>query len=174
VHGQLPAVPRTALRHLARRAGRRADQPQAAPARSRLHCRQFGGVAACSSPATPGGPDGDRACCAAAAGWAHVLSIDSREYRRLADGETIAVVARAPDDLAWLFYTSGTTGQPKGVMLSQRNLLAMTLCYFTDVDQATAADSILYAAPMSHGAGMYNFAHVLVGARHVVPGVGWL
>jgi acyl-CoA synthetase (AMP-forming)/AMP-acid ligase II len=57
-------------------------------------------------------------------------------------------------------------------MLSQRNLLAMSLCYFTDVDQATPADSILYAAPMSHGAGMYNFAHVLVGARHVVPESG--
>jgi acyl-CoA synthetase (AMP-forming)/AMP-acid ligase II len=57
-------------------------------------------------------------------------------------------------------------------MLSQRNLLAMSLCYFTDVDQATPADSILYAAPMSHGAGMYNFAHVLVGARHVVPASG--
>jgi long-chain acyl-CoA synthetase len=33
-------------------------------------------------------------------------------------------------------------------------------------------DSILYAAPMSHGAGMYNFAHVLVGARHLVPASG--
>lgn len=98
-----------------------------------------------------------------------ILSVDDPGYRQLLCGEPIAVVPRAPDDLAWLFYTSGTTGQPKGVMLSQRNLLAMTLSYFPDVDQAMASDSILYAAPMSHGAGMYNFAHVLVGARHVVP-----
>jgi long-chain acyl-CoA synthetase len=118
------------------------------------------------------GLDGDRGAVAGRAPGLRMLSIDTPEYRRIADGETIEVVARAPDDLAWLFYTSGTTGQPKGVMLSQRNLLAMSLCYFTDVDQATSADSILYAAPMSHGAGMYNFAHVLVGARHVVPESG--
>jgi long-chain acyl-CoA synthetase len=78
-------------------------------------------------------------------------------------------VHRAPDTLAWLFYTSGTTGQPKGVMQTHRNLLAMTLAYFSDVDTAAREDAILYAAPMSHGAGMYAFPHVLVGARHVVP-----
>ena len=46
----------------------------------------------------PGGPDGDRAFCADGRGGPRVLSIDSREYRQLADGETIDVVARAPDD----------------------------------------------------------------------------
>ncbi len=125
-----------------------------------------------AGPAEAAGPGGDWGALAGSAPGLRIVSIDTPEYRRLADGETIDVVPRAPDDLAWLFYTSGTTGQPKGVMLSQRNLLAMTLCYFTDVDQATPADSILYAAPMSHGAGMYNFAHVLVGARHVVPESG--
>jgi long-chain acyl-CoA synthetase len=150
----------------------------AVPINHKLHPREVAFIVDNSAAALlvvagePCGPDGDRASCADGTGGPRVLSIDSREYRQLADGETIDIVARAPDDLAWLFYTSGTTGQPKGVMLSQRNLLAMTLCYFTDVDQATAADSILYAAPMSHGAGMYNFAHVLVGARHVVPGSG--
>ncbi|NMQ29469.1 long-chain fatty acid--CoA ligase [Candidatus Accumulibacter phosphatis] len=119
-----------------------------------------------------GGLVGDAGAVAGRAPGLRMLSIDTPEYRRIADGATIDIVPRAPDDLAWLFYTSGTTGQPKGVMLSQRNLLAMSLCYFTDVDQATRADSILYAAPMSHGAGMYNFAHVLVGARHVVPASG--
>ena len=101
-----------------------------------------------------------------------VVPVDAAAYRRLTSTDPIAVVPRTPDDLAWLFYTSGTTGQPKGVMLSQRNLLAMTLAYFPDVDQVTPSDSILYAAPMSHGAGMYNFAHVLVGARHVIPESG--
>ncbi len=79
---------------------------------------------------------------------------------------------RAPDDLAWLFYTSGTTGRPKGVMQTHRNLYAMTACYFMDVDEVHADDAIVYAAPMSHGAGMYNFAFVARAARHVVPASG--
>ncbi|MBL8393226.1 MAG: AMP-binding protein [Candidatus Accumulibacter sp.] len=101
-----------------------------------------------------------------------IVAVDDADYRQLAGGQAITVTPRAPDDLAWLFYTSGTTGRPKGVMLSQRNLLAMTLSYLPDVDQAMPSDSILYAAPMSHGAGMYSLVHVLVGARHVVPASG--
>ncbi|MEO3387944.1 AMP-binding protein [Mesorhizobium sp. CAU 1741] len=76
---------------------------------------------------------------------------------------------RADDDLAWLFYTSGTTGKPKGVMLSHGNLVAASLCYPVDVDPVAQADAALYAAPMSHGAGLYNFIHVRKAARHVVP-----
>ena len=79
---------------------------------------------------------------------------------------------RGPDDVAWLFYTSGTTGRPKGVMLTHRNLLTMCACYFTDVDNVAAHDTAIYAAPFSHGAGLYNFVYVLAGARHVVPASG--
>jgi long-chain acyl-CoA synthetase len=54
-------------------------------------------------------------------------------------------------------------------MLSHGNLVAMSLCYATDVDPVSGADAVVYAAPMSHGAGLYNFIHVRCGARHVVP-----
>ena len=77
-----------------------------------------------------------------------------------------------PKEMIWLFYTSGTTGKPKGVMIPAESLVAMTLAYFTDVDEVTEKDAILYSAPMSHGAGIYNFMHVLTGARHVVPRSG--
>ena len=82
---------------------------------------------------------------------------------------SMAPAERAADDVAWLFYTSGTTGRPKGVMLTHRNLLAMTACYFADVDPVGAEDAIVYAAPFSHGAGLYNLPFVARAARHVVP-----
>lgn len=52
-------------------------------------------------------------------------------------------VSRAATDLAWLFYTSGTTGRPKGVMLSHGNLMAMSLTYLADVDEVSTTDAVL-------------------------------
>ena len=84
----------------------------------------------------------------------------------------IAPAERGPDDIAWLFYTSGTTGRPKGVMITQRNLMTMGMAYFVDVDPVGANDAIVYAAPMSHGCGLYAIPHLMAGARHVVPASG--
>lgn len=78
----------------------------------------------------------------------------------------------AGGDVAWLFYTSGTTGRPKGAMLTCVNLMTASLSYLADVDDVLAEDAALYAAPMSHGAGLYNFVHVQRGARHVIPESG--
>jgi acyl-CoA synthetase (AMP-forming)/AMP-acid ligase II len=106
-------------------------------------------------------------------GLAAAVAIGSREFALLRASEpVVAPVPRARDDLAWLFYTSGTTGKPKGVMISNGNLHAMAFSYFVDVDEVRTTDAILYAAPMSHGAGLYNFMHVMRGARHVVPESG--
>ena len=49
------------------------------------------------------------------------------------------LVDRGPEDPAWLFYTSGTTGKPKGATLTNRNLLLMSLSYYADIDAISAA-----------------------------------
>ena len=98
-----------------------------------------------------------------------LLVLGSEAYAQAVAHPPIDVCDRAPHDVASLFYTSGTTGRPKGVMQTHRNLLAMTACYFTDVDDVLPGDAMVYAAPMSHGAGLYNYAQVLRGGRHVVP-----
>ena len=101
-----------------------------------------------------------------------VFTPGTASYTALLKAPAMDIASCAPDDMAWLFYTSGTTGRPKGVMQSHGNLLTMTMCYFTDVDPVEQSDAIVYAAPMSHGAGLYNLPHVLKAARHVVPESG--
>jgi fatty-acyl-CoA synthase len=74
-----------------------------------------------------------------------------------------------PSTLAWLFYTSGTTGKSKGAMLSHRNLMAMTVAHLADFDSPDENCSLIHGAPMSHGSGLYIPPYVLRGARQVVP-----
>lgn len=102
-----------------------------------------------------------------------VLVPGTADYQALYRAEAIEAPSfREADDIAWLFYTSGTTGRPKGVMETHGCLLAMISCYFMDVDAASLDDATVYAAPISHAAGMLNFPHMIVGARHIVPRSG--
>lgn len=100
---------------------------------------------------------------------ARIVDVAGDLYPEIMSAPPASPTPRAADDTAWLFYTSGTTGRPKGVQITHRMLMVMSLAYLTDVDQVTSQDTALYAAPMSHGAGIYNIIHVLEGARHVCP-----
>jgi long-chain acyl-CoA synthetase len=102
-----------------------------------------------------------------------IVEFGSAAYERLlggaARGEPAAVASADP---AWLFYTSGTTGRPKGAALSHGNLQAMSLCFLADVEAVAPGDAILHAAPLSHGSGLYVLPHVLNAAVNVVPESG--
>lgn len=101
-----------------------------------------------------------------------ITALEGADVAALTNGRGAAVALCAPDDLAWLFYTSGTTGRPKGVQITHGMLAATSLCYPVDVDPVSPDDAALYAAPMSHGAGLYAAIHVRMGARHIVPRSG--
>ena len=102
-----------------------------------------------------------------------VVRFGSREYERLlVDADVAPIAGVEPTAAAWLFYTSGTTGRPKGVVISHGNLYAMINCFLTDVEAIAPGDAILHGAPLSHGSGLYVLPHIARGAVNVVPESG--
>src|SRR5258706_10991834 len=96
----------------------------------------------------------------AAHNYPNALVLGSRDYRKMLEHAPIAAHAVAPGDPAWLFYTSGTTGRPKGATLTHRNLLEMSLRNYADIDAGGADAGILNVAPLSHATGRFWLFHI--------------
>ena len=84
----------------------------------------------------------------------------------LAGARPIADVMRGYDDVAGIFYTGGTTGFPKGVMLTHANMVSNTLGMLST--RPTRSDDIgLHSAPMFHLADVaFMMGLLLRGATH--------
>ncbi len=77
-------------------------------------------------------------------------------------------VTRDPGDLAALLYSSGTTGRPKGIMLTHANLASNGLS-LVQIWGFTAADVLLHALPVFHVHGLFVAINcvLLSGARMI-------
>jgi long-chain acyl-CoA synthetase len=86
----------------------------------------------------------------------------------LGGGPPVAPPGVDEDALATISYTGGTTGTPKGVMLSHRNLLANAM-HNLAVTGHSCEDRWLHVCPMFHVAGTSNvFAATWAGGTHVL------
>jgi len=97
---------------------------------------------------------------------ATVLTIPELFDRAASQPTAFATLERAPDDLAAILYTSGTTGRSKGAMLTHRNLASNGLS-LVEIWGFTRGDVLLHALPIYHVHGLFVAIHcaLLSGSR---------
>jgi len=104
------------------------------------------------------------------AGIPPIVSTGSADYAALLAGDPVTRVASRPDDPAWIFYTSGTTGRPKGAMVTHRMVLFNAINCAVAVRVTSASAGLTYL-PTFHIGGLNLYANPLFhtgGAVHVM------
>ncbi|MBK5220223.1 MAG: AMP-binding protein [Thermoleophilia bacterium] len=101
-----------------------------------------------------------------------VLVFDEEEETALARFEPVASSPRLSTDDAWIFFTSGTTGKPKGARLSHGSLWAMAAAFMADGAEIEPHDSIVHVAALSHASGLMALPFIARGGAQVLPASG--
>ncbi|WP_374406236.1 AMP-binding protein [Pelagerythrobacter sp.] len=145
----------------------------AVPVNAKLHAREIAQIVEDCGPRHIFASESLQGALREKCGDAAITIIGSADYLAAIERAAPAIPHdTGPDDTAWLFFTSGTTGRSKGAMLTHRNLLAMSCSHLADFDDPDENASLIHAAPMSHGSGLYIVPYVARGARQVVPASG--
>lgn len=112
------------------------------------------------------------------AGLQHIVCLDAyHDFPAVLDFETLLRASAGarfrsvdvhPQDLAWLAYTSGTTGRPKGAMLSHRALVNQAVMGLADAERMERHHVGMHAAPLSHGSGYNALVFVMKACPQVI------
>jgi len=93
-------------------------------------------------------------------------TLDMLEQLAQFDGSTIESISLTPQDIAFLTYTSGTTGRPKGAMNTHGNVV-FNATFYQQWMQLDRNDVVIGVAPFFHITGL--IAHLAVGALAGMP-----
>jgi long-chain acyl-CoA synthetase len=148
------------------------------PINARLHAREIAYIVDnCGARALVHGPEYQEGILANAQAFQRLekrictAAVEGAVPYEILLGKENALAAGAnvdAEDYCWLFYTSGTTGRPKGAIWNHRMVRVVVMNYLADVHNIQPGERVLHAAPMSHGSGIVALPAVARAATNVV------